>query len=351
MQENEFGKGAVKSPTDVRDVEYEKIAMGSIPFDWNAGFDIEAKLQGVLSDPAFRIVSKDQNGSSSCGGQAWGYLGAVLEAVATGTYEERSAKYIYAQTHAPGGGSGGRENSNLAIKQGWAKEFLCASYDAGHPPSEAFMERVSDITGEARADASKAKGLLYANVAINIDLFAQAIRDNNGMVLGIYGKNNGTWLSMFPKPPIDRGQYWSHWLYAGKAKMIGGKKYIAIKNSWGDNVGDKGWQWIGEDYFGPIPGGGDTLIWSGWTMPFKGEDPAWHYTFTESLKVGSKGDAVVALQHALKLEGMFTGTEDGKFGKITEASVKVFQTRYGLGADGKVGPKTNGKLNQLYALK
>lgn len=31
--------------------------------------------------------------------------------------------------------------------------------------------------------------------------------------------------------------------------MIDGKKYIGFLNSWGDTVGEKGWQFIGEDYF------------------------------------------------------------------------------------------------------
>ncbi len=341
--EEEFGKGAVIDQPDIRDILYEKVAMGGAPFDWAQGYDVEAALGLILKDPVFEIASKNQDGSGSCGGQAWSYEGAALECFATGTYEERSAKFIYSQTFILPAGSDGRTNCELVRTQGWARESLCSSYDNGYPPGEAFMQRKSDITPEARADASTAKALVYGNAGTNIDVIAQAIRDEKGVILGVTGKNNGTWLSAFPKPPdkVDR-DCWNHWLYAGKAKMIDGKKYIGVKNSWGE-VGDKGWQWLGEEYFVQM------FIWSAWTLIFKDTDPTWHHTFTTTLRKGSSGPEVEALQKALALEGMFKGQIDGKFGPITKAAVEVFQSRYSLWVDGVVGPKTNAKLNKIYS--
>jgi len=340
--EKQFGKGAIIDKPDNRDILYSKVAMGSTPFDWSTGYDIETVLGTALGNQAFKISSKDQNGSGSCGGQAWSYAGAVLEGLVTGTYEERSAKFIYSQTYVLPAGSDGRTNCELVKNQGWAREAVCASYDGGNPPSEVFMQRKSDITPEAKNDANKAKALVYGNVTVSIDAVAKAIRDEGGVILGITGKNNGTWLSSFPKPPdkIDR-DCWNHWVYCGKAKMINGKKYIGLKNSWG-NIGESGWQWIGEEYFVK------TYIWSVWTLIFKPVDQAWHHTFTVTLKKGSSGLEVEALQKALTLEGMFKGVIDGKFGPITKAAVEVFQARYSLWVDGVVGPKTNRKLNSLY---
>lgn len=53
-----------------------------------------------------------------------------------------------------------------------------------------------------------------------------------------------------------------------------------------------------------------------------------------TLKKGCRGDDVKKLQRALKLY------EDGIFGKLTEEAVKQFQSKYGLVADGIVGPHT-----------
>ena len=59
---------------------------------------------------------------------------------------------------------------------------------------------------------------------------------------------------------------------------------------------------------------------------------------TESLRVGSRGDAVAAVQAKLGL------TADGAFGPGTEAAVKKWQAANGLAADGVVGPATYSKL-------
>ena len=53
-----------------------------------------------------------------------------------------------------------------------------------------------------------------------------------------------------------------------------------------------------------------------------------------TLKKGSKGDKVKALQYILGLKA------DGIFGKDTEKAVKKFQEEYGLAADGIAGKKT-----------
>lgn len=62
-----------------------------------------------------------------------------------------------------------------------------------------------------------------------------------------------------------------------------------------------------------------------------------------TLKKGSKGDDVVALQHLLNVEGVKV-TIDGEFGPKTETAVKVFQMAKGLEADGIVGPATWAEL-------
>lgn len=248
---DEVNTGAVRDSYDIRD--YQFAPRGS--FDWKKGFDIEKKI-------GFSLVTKDQGKSSSCGGQAWAYYGEVLEAVATGTYEPRSARWIYAPVRIPPGGSMGRPLSDFVVKNGFARESDAPSYDKGELPSEEFMSKVPKLSTVAKDEAMTSRALSYVQVPADIEVIAQAIQDNNGCCIALYGENNKTWKSEFPKPPVK--QVWAHWVYAGKVKMIKGKKYIGFKNSWGDDTGKKGWQWIGEDYFQ------NGNVWYGWTL-------AWDY--------------------------------------------------------------------------
>lgn len=62
---------------------------------------------------------------------------------------------------------------------------------------------------------------------------------------------------------------------------------------------------------------------------------------TTTVKLGSKGDTVKALQAALGL------SPDGDFGPATQASLKEWQAKNGLVADGVAGPKTLAALLNL----
>lgn len=316
LVEKQFGHGGVKDKPDPRDYQYSTIAMATSPFDWSIGFDIETL--GVLP-------VKNQYQSFSCGGQAWASYSYVLDKT---NREEKSAKFIYSQTHVEGGGSDGRTNCDLCVKKGVSQETLCPSYLPDKTTTEAFMVAVGDITVPAYADATTNEEKSYFSGSTDIDSVAQTIRDNSGVVIGLGGQNNGTWLSPFPLPPTT--VQWNHWVYAGKAKIINGKKYIGFLNSWGNSVGEKGWQWIGEDYFK------NGLVWACWIMVYNNNVP---YVFTKVLKFGNEGFDVRMLQTKL---GIFV---DGKFGKNTQRAVVAFQTKNGLKPDGIVGAKTNEKLN------
>ena len=64
----------------------------------------------------------------------------------------------------------------------------------------------------------------------------------------------------------------------------------------------------------------------------------------QTLKTGSKGDLVKALQTKLRELGYYTGTIDGDYGSSTASAVKEYQSRNGLTADGVAGEKTLTKL-------
>ena len=77
------------------------------------------------------------------------------------------------------------------------------------------------------------------------------------------------------------------------------------------------------------------------------------FTFTKTLYKGVKDQEVTNLQTvlasdpALYPEGLVTGY----FGSLTKKAVIKFQLKYGISPIGIVGPKTRGKLNELYGGK
>lgn len=337
-----FDPGGIKDRVDDRDYQFSEVGSVTAPFDWNLGFDIETKVG--------KLPVKDQDGSFSCGGQAWSQYAGVLEAVFDGSLEERSAKFFYAQTYQFGGGSTGRDNANIFINDGACRESVLTSYKNGQPPDEAFITRGQDITDIARMDAKSDRGFSYAQTGTDIDTVAQALRDNNGVILGIDGQNNGTWSSAFPKIPTK--VEWRHWIYAGKAKKINGKKYIGCLNSWGTGVGEQGWQWLGTDYFT------SGHVWSGWTHVFSVPPPTtFHHLFSKPIVFGEKSDEVIALQTALQVDGEFpkTAATSGLYGGVTRKAVLAFRIKYGISSttdpSGKsCGPLTRAQLNKLFGV-
>jgi len=65
-----------------------------------------------------------------------------------------------------------------------------------------------------------------------------------------------------------------------------------------------------------------------------------------SLKLGSQGSAVRALQRRIISLGYLSGTADGTFGASTQSAVEAFQRAQGLNADGVAGTAT---LNAIYS--
>ncbi|MDB5237670.1 MAG: Chitinase [Parcubacteria group bacterium] len=69
--------------------------------------------------------------------------------------------------------------------------------------------------------------------------------------------------------------------------------------------------------------------------------------FVSTLKAGSSGAEVTALQKTLAAQGFFTATPNGQFGPATLVALKKFQTAHKIAAVGYTGPSTRAALNAL----
>lgn len=356
-----FDPGGHSDRLDSRDYDWREVGAALPPFDWNKGYDVEAELAGVLKMPGFSLPVKNQDGSLSCGGQAWGNQSGVLEAFATGSFEERSAKYIYSQTYVPGGGSRGRDNCKILIKQGCARESVLSSYENGNPPSETFMQRSEDISVGVRSDAKNSRALAYANVPCDIDMVAQAMAANHGAIILVQGSNNGTWGSAIPQPPQNGDNIWRHWIYCGKAMLVDGVKMIKVLNSWGTGAGENGWQWISEKYFRTTLFTNGAAVESCWThvVNTAAAVGAFAYSFDRDLKQTDTGLDVISLQQALQSLGFFPAnlSPTGYYGTTTAQSLLKFQLKNQVAPVNQLillggrncGPATRSALNKLFS--
>jgi len=107
-------------------------------------------------------------------------------------------------------------------------------------------------------------------------------------------------------------------------------KLIEFINSWGKDVGEKGHQWIGEEYLQP------KYIFETWTLDYDFQK----FQFTKTLKFGMKNNDVKELQKRLGV------IQTGFFGTLTLKAVKEYQEKKGLVVDGIVGPATRSLLNK-----
>jgi len=244
--------GFVPDPRDARDYEADHILFGSAPFEWKAGYDVEKDL-------GIKLPVKDQGSSSSCVGQSiatGAYIMNIEEMQGKGfegkedQLPEFSAKSVYSQISLGAGiGAYTRDGLQLLKDYGINRESKVPSYRGGRPPTERYMLDKKWMKRATKHNARnfRSKEYRFLQDKKDIDLVAKAIRDSHFVILGFHGSNDGGWSTKFPKPPTYRN--WSHLVAAVGAEVIKGKKYIKIINSWGKNVGDKGIQWISEDYF------------------------------------------------------------------------------------------------------
>ena len=291
----ENGTGAVPEPKDKQDPRHYSyddfvVMAGVQDFDWEKGFDI----RNVLGAD---ITIKDQEGSSSCVGQGWAYqiwIFQVLEMMDKWQMDlkdlykyhktevdEVSAKAIYSQIALASGGAYIYKGAKLVCNWGALTEMLVPSHKPDGTVDEEFMRSLSWKNEYMDGIAKVLQGKDYRIIRAqdNIELFAQAIRDNMGVVGGVVGQNGKGWgNSERPDIPVMSSKTWKHCLWFGAAGTDEYGKFIATPNSWGRKSWNKLTKWKPGD---PVGYGWQKLYLNYVTDEFM-FDP---WTYTDKLNI------------------------------------------------------------------
>lgn len=218
-----FGKGAVITPEEISKDQYVLAMSAPAVIDWSIPFRVPAAL-----------VQRDQDGSSSCTGQAAAYYTQALNQIEHGVSELYSARHIYSQV-ALGYGQGAYifKAMSIPLTQGAASLNSVPEGDS----SEAIMIDKSD-NSKAVLEAKTDKYALISREGQSIDFMANIIKDYHGFVTGFNG-----WNGMFSPDGtvIDWSKSdWGHAVYCIGYEMHNGQKCLVFINSWGSQWGSGG---------------------------------------------------------------------------------------------------------------
>ena len=306
----------------LRGLKGKKVVKSGTPFNWSVG---------ITGRPMYDI--KNQYQSDSCFGQAYS---RALQIILGGA--DLSAKSIYSQCFAPGGGVDIGDAENEATILGATLESNVPSTTMGDC-TEPFVESITWETPTLVQDCLTRAGFELLNVDIDINSIADAIQQYKGVIMIIQGQNGNPpgWLAPIPTPPqsSNSNPLWQHFLsFTGNIPPQTANFTIPFYNSWGYEVGTQGIQELSETY-----------INSGHVLDVFVVTP---FQFTNDMWLGCSGTNVWALQYVLQSTGDFTGTPTGFFGTQTLSAVLSFQKRNGiLPLAGYCGSITRSKLPQL----
>lgn len=237
--------GARERPISGADYRYKDFiraaSIGDL-VDWSKGHDTE-------TESGIKLITKDQNGSSSCVGQGWATYGEYLNFLETKKQSQMSARWIYKHIALPGGGSYINDGADFLIKKGFVSEESFTSYEGGHAPTEEFMVSNHGMRDMLNKEAYQYQAQKYFYVdSGSINEIALAIRNHGLVVFGVYGDNRG-WQNTEVKPPTSLHGQWGHLVVGKGFKLRRGKRWIKIQNSWGTDWGENGNGWVPEEYF------------------------------------------------------------------------------------------------------
>jgi hypothetical protein len=347
----QFGTGANLNPIDHRDISV-------------SAFETPAttRPKKIILDLS-KVPPKNQGGLGSCVGHAETTAIEYNEWLDTLITTPLSPRDLYAECKRRDGFKGQGTYPRVAglaiVDRGIATlEEVPNDVNLSH---EAYINTKKDAD---TAILSRQRG--FAGVPIDYTFIADQLA--KGRIVAFSMPTMGADMSSTPiKPSLTTLDGWHRVAFYGYEDISDKDGILYMVNSWGENWGFK------------VQGAGgfhgcNTLIFSEWKTRLgdlqvytdiptelikKAREASkdFAHTFSTDLKLGMRGTEVSALQKALLLTrdyySEFYGDylDTGYFGKITLASVKRFQARYGLPVTGYVGKLTRGKLNELTSKK
>lgn len=315
---NEQYNGIVQDPRSdfekSKDYKHEDLAQGDIVLVWKE------------YDETFTpFPIQNQNGSSSCVSQATSKILAMHEVKEGRDYKQLCPKFIYDnRANYPDKGMWLPNALEIACKSGTCLESLLPCDMQG----EAYMNDKSLLTADMSNNALQYRGKFYFEIKTrNIDEIAKVIEQGYGVLLG-FRFDYDEWTDVPTINPNSRNSC-GHGVAGTRYCLHNGEKAIMIEDSWGPHYGKGGTRLITETFLN------EKCFYAGYVTSLP------NYTFTKTLRRGSRGLEVKMLQEKLGI------TADGIFGKHTEQAVMDFQIRHNLVSDGIVGKCTNAVLNTI----
>lgn len=250
------GTGAVMDQPDGRDHKYrDLIAAGAVlpvtEADWDRGF-VATENAGLKRE------LRDQAARSSCVAETCCAYGRVLLKLSAGLEEVFAASSLYPFIRQPGGGASLRDGVKGVVAGRLAPKRLLPDEDAaGNPLPEDVVADPKRVTPEIAAAASKLDVFEDYRVVEggtdDIEVFASAIKNGNGAVLGFTGTNEGWCSCAAIKPPQPGQKRWGHAVFGeafGKTDVEAcgvpaGTKAIFIPGSWGGRYTYTSGRWKG----------------------------------------------------------------------------------------------------------
>ena len=211
---------------------------------------------------ALKFPVKDQNGSESCGGQAWSSALEVAKCIRDNEIVPLSAKDIYSHCFDIGGGSDEGTLLNWVESNGVDTEADVPSYVNGVPQGEQFYETITP-----RNEDVALQNIIINSFTFNgndINSVKQAI-DTGVCVCALLG-NNTCWQTQngVVEVPAVGTTSWGHWLHLVSYNDT--TKLVCAKNSWGAEAGSGGYYYIPYSYFA------NNLVYGEWVLTLGAKD-------------------------------------------------------------------------------
>lgn len=298
----------------------------------------------------------NQDGSSACVANAVAKILGMDEIVESRAFCDLSRRDIYVRrANTPGLGMYLPNALAIAKNHGATLESLVTSEFKG----EVDMNKWDGITPETDAIALQYRCKNYVELPIDIDAIAAITTQGKGVLLG-FRFDADEWTDVPTVNPNSK-QSLGHGVagvdnilgdVVSKVKLVKGKKYLVIDDSWGPKQAKHGQRFISEEFLKA------RCFYAGYTINLiLDEEPAPEkkpqHTFNFWMKRGEKNGEVVWLQDCLKYLGLFPKNTNstGLYGAVTQKAVFEFQKKYvGIHNKGvQVGPKTLQKLNEMFS--